>query len=77
MKDNIKVIIPEDYPYKVTSRDKKQYIREMNKCIEQLELDKNISKQGKKEMLDTISELFWKAKILNKRKFAHKNNSKL
>lgn len=66
----LKINIPEEYAdkYKVTSRDKKQYEEEMKKANEAFFLNDELSEDAKKEMLDLMSELFWKAKALNKRK---------
>lgn len=66
----LKINIPEEYTdkYKVTSRDKKQYEEEMKKANEAFFLNDELSEDAKKEMLDLMSELFWKAKALNKRK---------
>lgn len=62
--------VPKEYSdkYKVTSRDKKQYIKEMEKANEAFFLNDELNENAKKEMLDLMSELFWKAKALNKRK---------
>lgn len=62
--------IPQEYTdkYKVTSRDKKQYEEEMKKANEAFFLNDELSEDAKKEMLDLMSELFWKAKAANKRK---------
>jgi len=72
MKRSINVIVPDSYPYKVTSRDKKQFIREMDKILEQLYTDKYMDDLHRKEILSIMPELFWRAKILNKKKFSHK-----
>ncbi|CAI3198834.1 helix-turn-helix domain-containing protein [Clostridium neonatale] len=62
--------VPKEYTdkYKVTSRDKKQYFEEMKKATEAFFMDDEFNEDAKKEMLDLMSELFWKAKTLNKRK---------
>lgn len=67
--------IPQEYSdkYKVTSRDKKQYEEEMKKANEAFFMNDELSEEAKKEMLDLMSELFWKAKSLNKEK---RKNSK-
>ncbi|ENJ9655871.1 helix-turn-helix transcriptional regulator [Clostridium botulinum] len=67
--------IPQEYSdkYKVTSRDKKQYEEEMKKANEAFFMNDELSEDAKKEMLDLMSELFWKAKSLNKEK---RKNSK-
>ncbi|WP_434302629.1 helix-turn-helix domain-containing protein [Clostridium botulinum] len=67
--------IPQEYSnkYKVTSRDKKQYEEEMKKANEAFFMNDELSEDAKKEMLDLMSELFWKAKALNKEK---RKNSK-
>ncbi|WP_207641261.1 hypothetical protein [Clostridium akagii] len=53
--------------YKITSRDKKQYNEEMKKSNEAFFMNDELDEDSKKEMLDLMSELFWKAKTLNKR----------
>lgn len=60
--------IPKEYTdkYKVTSRDKKQYQKEMEKANEAFFMDDELDESAKKEMLDLMSELFWKAKTMNK-----------
>ncbi len=62
--------IPQDYidKYKVTTRDKKQYEEEIKKANEAFFMNDELSDEAKKEMLDLMSELFWKAKALNKEK---------
>ncbi|MFL0196961.1 helix-turn-helix domain-containing protein [Clostridium sp. WILCCON 0269] len=67
---DIEINIPKEYTdkYKVTSRDKKQYQEEMKKANEAFFLNDELNEDAKKEMLDLMSELFWKAKALNKRK---------
>lgn len=62
--------VPEEYTdrYKVTSRDKDQYKEEMKKATEAFFMNDELDEDSKKEMLDLMSELFWKAKALNKRK---------
>ncbi|WP_434304197.1 helix-turn-helix domain-containing protein [Clostridium botulinum] len=67
--------IPQEYSdkYKVTSRDKKQYEEEMKKANEAFFMNDELSEDAKKEMLDLMSELFWKAKAVNKEK---RKNSK-
>lgn len=66
----IEIKVPKEYTdkYKVTSRDKKQYVKEMKKANEAFFLNDELNENAKKEMLDLMSELFWKAKALNKRK---------
>lgn len=62
--------IPQEYSnkYKVTSKDKQQYEEEMKKANEAFFMNDELSDEAKKEMLDLMSELFWKAKALNKEK---------
>ena len=62
--------IPKEYTdkYKVTSRDKKQYLEEMKKSNEAFFMNDELNEEAKKEMLDLMSELFWEAKTMNKRK---------
>lgn len=62
--------VPAEYTdkYKVTSKDKKQYEEEMKKANEAFFLNDELSEDAKKEMLDLMSELFWRAKEKNKRK---------
>lgn len=64
------IYIPKEYTdkYKVTSRDKKQYLKEMKKSNEAFFMNDEFDEDTKKEMLDLMSELFWEAKALNKRK---------
>ena len=62
--------IPKEYTdkYKVTSRDKKQYLEEMKKANEAFFMNDEFNEEAKKEMLDLMAELFWDAKAKNKRK---------
>ncbi|RII32821.1 XRE family transcriptional regulator [Clostridium chromiireducens] len=62
--------IPRSYSdkYKVTSRDKKQYVEEMKKANEAFFMNDDFNEEAKKDMLDLMSELFWDAKSKNKRK---------
>lgn len=62
--------IPKEYTdkYKVTSRDKNQYLEEMKKANEAFFMNDELNEESKKEMLDLMSELFWEAKTMNKRK---------
>ncbi|EPY2307070.1 helix-turn-helix domain-containing protein [Clostridium sporogenes] len=69
--DNKKDInITQEYSnkFKITSKDKKQYEEEMKKANEAFFMNDELSEDAKKEMLDLMSELFWKAKALNKEK---------
>lgn len=68
--DSIDFNIPNEYKnqYKVTPRDKKQYLEEMKKANEAFFMDDELNEEAKKEMLDLMSELFWEAKTMNKRK---------
>ena len=61
---------PKEYTdkFKVTSRDKKQYLEAMKKANEAFFMDDEFNEDTKKEMLDLVSELFWEAKTMNKRK---------
>ena len=70
LSDNIEINVPKEYTdkYKVTSRDKKQYLAEMKKANEAFFMDDELNEEAKKEMLDLMSELFWEAKSMNKRK---------
>jgi len=63
------VNVPQLYSskYKVTSRDLSQYTEEMKKATEAFFMNDELSDEAKKEMLDLMSELFWKAKAKNKR----------
>ncbi|NOW85956.1 helix-turn-helix domain-containing protein [Clostridium beijerinckii] len=65
-----KIDIPKEYTdkYKVTSRDKKQYLEEMKKANESFFMNDEFNDEAKKDMLDLMSELFWDAKAKNKRK---------
>ncbi|WP_291649580.1 helix-turn-helix transcriptional regulator [Clostridium sp.] len=69
-KNKPEIQVPEEYSskYKVTSRDKKQYLEEMKKANEAFFMDDEFNEDAKKEMLDLMSELFWEAKAMNKRK---------
>jgi len=62
--------IPQEYSdkYKITSRDKKQYLEEMKKANEAFFMNDELNEESKREMLDLMSELFWEAKSMNKRK---------
>ena len=62
--------IPKEYAskYKVTSRDKKQYFESMKKNTEAFFMNDEIDEEDKKEILDTMTEIFWQAKAMNKRK---------
>jgi len=61
--------IPQEYTdkYKVTSRDKKQYLDHMKKATEAFFMNDEFDEEDKKEILDTMNEIFWKAKAKNKR----------
>ena len=69
-KNKAEIQVPKDYSskYKVTSRDKKQYLEAMKKANEAFFMDDEFNEDTKKEMLDLVSELFWEAKTMNKRK---------
>lgn len=70
LKEDIYAKIPEEYSskYKVTSRDVTRYMEEMKKSNEAFFLNDELNEDDKKEMLDLMSELFWKAKSINKEK---------
>lgn len=54
--------------YNVTPRDKKQYLEYIKKANEVFFMNDEIDEEDKKEILDTMAEIFWKAKAMNKRK---------
>jgi transcriptional regulator with XRE-family HTH domain len=62
--------IPKDYldKYKVTSRDKKQYFESMKQSTAAFFMNDEFDEEDKKELLDTMTEIFWQAKAMNKRK---------
>jgi len=70
IRNSDKINIPKEYEdkYKVTSRDKKQYLEEMKKANEAFFMNDELNEEAKREMLDLMSELFWEAKSMNKRK---------
>ncbi|MDU6976021.1 MAG: helix-turn-helix transcriptional regulator, partial [Clostridiales bacterium] len=59
-KNKAEIQVPKDYSskYKVTSRDKKQYLEAMKKANEAFFMDDEFNEDTKKEMLDLVSELF-------------------
>lgn len=63
-------VAPSEYieKYDVTSRDKKQYLEYIKKANEVFFMNDEIDEGDKKEILDTMTEIFWKAKAMNKRK---------
>lgn len=67
--NEIEINIPQEYTdkYKVTSRDKKQYLEHMKKATEAFFMNDEFNEEDKKEILDTMNEIFWKAKAKNKR----------
>ncbi|HDK7154982.1 TPA: helix-turn-helix transcriptional regulator [Clostridium botulinum] len=67
-KKNINITQEYSNKFKITSKDKKQYEEEMKKANEAFFMNDELSEDAKKEMLDLMSELFWKAKALNKEK---------
>lgn len=69
-KSKAEIQVPKEYTdkFKVTSRDKKQYLEAMKKANEAFFMDDEFNEDTKKEMLDLVSELFWEAKTMNKRK---------
>jgi transcriptional regulator with XRE-family HTH domain len=68
--DTLELNIPKEYTdkYKVTSRDKKQYLEHLKKINESFFMNDEVDEEDKKAILDTMNEIFWKAKTLNKRK---------
>lgn len=64
------IVIPEEYlsKYKVTSRDKKQYVLHLKQVTEAFFMNKEFDEEDKKEILDAMTEIFWQAKAMNKRK---------
>ncbi|WP_294379136.1 helix-turn-helix domain-containing protein [uncultured Clostridium sp.] len=63
--NDIDINIPKEYTdkFRVTSRDKRQYLEEMKKANEAFFMDDEFTEESKKEMLDLMSELFWDYKI--------------
>lgn len=64
------ITIPEDYltKHKVTSTDKKQYASYLKQAAEAFFMDDEFDEDDKKEILDTMTEIFWQSKAINKRK---------
>lgn len=69
-KNTEEINIPQEYlkQHKVTARDKKQYLEYMKKANEAFFMNDEFDEEDKKEILDTMNEIFWKAKAMNKRK---------
>lgn len=69
-KDTTDFKIPNAYTetYKVTSRDKKQCLEFIKKQNEAFFMNDEFEEEEKKELLDSMLELFWEAKAMNKRK---------
>lgn len=64
------ILIPKEYSdkYKVTSRDKNQYLESMKKANEAFFMNDKFDEEDKKELLDAMTEIFWHAKAMNKKK---------
>jgi len=65
--------IPEDYKekYKVTKRDMLQY-EDFVKHVNAFFMDDKVADEDKEKLFKDISELFWKAKEINKEKYGRK-----
>lgn len=68
------VHIPEEYTrkHKVTKRDLKQYENFILKQTGAFFMDDQIAEEDKEEFYKKVSELFWKAKELNKQKYGRR-----
>lgn len=56
---------------KMTSREKKQYREVMESATQALFFDDEISEQDKEIFFESITEAFWEAKKMNRRKKEH------
>lgn len=59
---------PSGYPYKVTARDKKQYLEYIKTVNEAFFMNDEVSEEDKKAILETMNEIFWMAKAMRKKK---------
>ncbi|HEY8420414.1 MAG TPA: helix-turn-helix transcriptional regulator [Thermoclostridium sp.] len=75
--DSDSVLIPEEYTqkYKVTGRDLKQY-EEFIRQASIFFMDDRIADEDKEKLFRDITELFWKSKDINKKKYGRKKKDK-
>lgn len=59
---------PANYPHKITSRDKKQYLEYIKSINETFFMNDEFDEEDKKAILDTMNEIFWIAKTQRKKK---------
>ena len=64
--------IPNDYPYPITVRDRKQYDEQVVNKVRSFFMDDKVAEEDKEKMFKTISDFFWEAKIKNKKKYGRK-----
>ena len=66
---NIDFDIPKEYAdkYEVRSEDKRQYLGHMREATKAFFMNDDFDEDDKKEILETMTEIFWQAKAKNKR----------
>lgn len=70
------VYVPESYSqkYKITKRDMLQY-EDFVKHVNAFFMDDKVAEEDKEKLFRDISELFWKAKEINKEKYGRKKKN--
>jgi len=65
--------IPEEYKqkYKISKRDIRQYEEAMQR-IGEFFMDNQVAEEDKEKMFRDLSDMFWKAKEINKQKYGRK-----
>lgn len=67
--------IPKDYKHEVTKRDLKQY-EDFIENVKALFMNDEVAEEDKEKIFRDISEAFWMAKDINKKKYAKKKKPK-
>lgn len=65
----IEILVPKAYfdKYKVTSRDKKDFLSHIKKCNEDLLAYPELSEEDRQVLMNSFCTLFWSVKVSNKK----------
>lgn len=74
---NIEILVPKAYldKYKVTSRDKKDFLTHCKKCNEDLLAYPTLSEEDRQVLMNSFCSLFWSVKVSNKKYSKPSNGS--
>jgi len=76
---NLEILVPKVYldKYKITSRDKKDFLTHIKKCNEDLLAYPELSEEDRQVLMNSFCTLFWSVKVSNKKYGKQSNGSSI